>query len=94
MTENVDLYIERDALIRELCDVDNVDVIKKTRRALNRALTAVKRATTKKDDDDEEVEYISKEEQEELLLHAFTEMFRARKEGIQRKSLKELIDEL
>ena len=43
---------------------------------------------------EEEVEYITKEEQEEMLLDAFTEMFRARKEGIKRKTLQEVIDEL
>ena len=63
MTNDVNLYVKRDALMRQ-------------------APAA------------EETEYITREEQEEMLLHAFTEMYRAQKEGIERPPLQELIDEL
>ena len=61
MTNDVNLYVKRDALMRQ-------------------APAA------------EETEYITREE--EMLLHAFTEMYRAQKEGIERPTLQELIDEL
>lgn len=63
MTNDVNLYVKRDALMRQAPAV-------------------------------EETEYITREEQEEMLLHAFTEMYRAQKEGIERPTLQELIDEL
>ena len=42
----------------------------------------------------EETEYITREEQEEMLLHAFTEMYRAQKEGIELRPAEELLNEL
>lgn len=63
MTNDVNLYVKRDALMRQVPAA-------------------------------EETEYITREEQEEMLLHAFTEMYRAQKEGIERPTLQELIDEL
>ena len=52
--------MQREALINELRNVDDIDVIQKVQRSLNRALTAVKKAASKAKE--EEVEYISKEE--------------------------------
>lgn len=92
MNTDVNLYVERDALLRQLLEVDDISVIKKVQNALKRALSTVKETAAQKEE--EEVEYITKEEQEEMLLDAFTEMFRARKEGIKRKTLQEVIDEL
>ena len=92
MNTDVNLYVERDALLRQLLEVDDISVIKKVQSALKRALSTVKETAAQKEE--EEVEYITKEEQEEMLLDAFTEMFRARKEGIKRKTLQEVIDEL
>ena len=93
MTENVDLSIKRDALVSQLYSVDNVDVIEKVQRALNRAMSAVKQATVKKVEEDD-VEYISKEELEDVYLNAFTELCRAKKEGWKLKSAEELLHEL
>ena len=93
MTENVDLSIKRDALIGQLYSVDNVDVIEKVQRALNKAMSAVKQATAKKVEEDD-VEYISKEELEDVYLNAFTELCRAKKEGWKLKSAEELLHEL
>ena len=42
----------------------------------------------------EETEYITREEQEEMLLHAFTEMYRAQKEDIELRPAEELLNEL
>lgn len=92
MTENSALAMEREALINELRNVDDIDVIQKVQRSLNRALAAVKKAASKAKE--EEVEYISKEELEQRYLRAFTQMYRAKKEGWKLKSLRELIDEL
>ena len=94
MTENVDLSIKRDALVSQLYSVDNVDVIEKVQRALNRAMSAVKQATVKKAVEDDDVEYISKEELMADLREAFTEMYRDQRDGIKRKTLQEVIDEL
>ena len=93
MTENVDLSIKRDALVSQLYSVDNVDVIEKVQRALNKAMAAVKQSTVKKDEEDD-VEYISKEELEDVYLNAFTELCRAKKEGWKLKSAEELLHEL
>lgn len=90
MTNDVNLYVKRDALVRQLLDVDNVQVIEKVQKALKRALAALQPQASA----EEETEYITREEQEEMLLHAFTEMYRAQKEGIERPTLQELIDEL
>ena len=94
MTKNVDLSIKRDALVSQLYSVDNVDVIEKVQRALNRAMSAVKQATVKKAVEDDDVEYISKEELEDVYLNAFTELCRAKKEGWKLKSAEELLHEL
>ena len=92
MTGNVDLSVQRDALISQLYQVDDVDVIQKVQRSLNRALATVKKVTAKKDEEEEE--YITKEELEQMYINAFTQMYRAKKEGWKLKSLRELIDEL
>lgn len=92
MNTDVNLYVEREALARKLLTVDDAYVLDEVRKALKRALATVKKAASQKEE--EKVEYITKEEQEEMLLNAFTEMFRARKEGIKRKTLQEVIDEL
>ncbi len=92
MTGNVDLSVQRDALISQLYQVDDVDVIQKVQRSLNRALATVKKVTAKKNEEEEE--YITKEELEQRLLNAFTEMYRAKKEGWKLKTAEELIDEL
>lgn len=76
MTNDVNLYVKRDALVRQLLDVDNVQVIEKVQKALKRALAALQPQASA----EEETEYITREEQEEILLHAFTEMYRAQKE--------------
>ena len=93
MTENVDLSIKRDALVSQLYSVDNVDVIEKVQRALNKAMAAVKQAAVKKVEKDD-VEYIGKEELEDVYLNAFTELCRAKKEGWKLKSAEELLHEL
>ena len=76
MTNDVNLYVKRDALVRQLLDVDNVQVIEKVQKALKQALAALQPQASA----EEETEYITREEQEEILLHAFTEMYRAQKE--------------
>lgn len=93
MTENSALAMQREALINELRNVDDIDVIQKTQRYLNRALAAVKKAAIKTQEEDEE-EYISKEELEQRYLRAFTQMYRAKKEGWKLKSAEELLNEL
>ena len=76
MTNDVNLYVKRDALVRQLLDVDNVQVIEKVQKALKRALSALQPQASA----EEETEYITREEQDEILLHAFIEMYRAQKE--------------
>ncbi|OUN80415.1 hypothetical protein B5G04_08450 [Bacteroides sp. An51A] len=93
MTENSALAMQREALINELRNVDDIGVIQKTQRYLNRALAAVKKAASKTQEEDEE-EYISKEELEQRYLRAFTQMYRAKKEGWKLKSAEELLNEL
>ena len=63
MTNDVNLYVKRDALMRQVPAA-------------------------------EATEYITREEQEEMLLHAFTEMYRAQKEGIELRPAEELLNEL
>ena len=92
MTENSALAMQREALINELRNVDDIDVIQKTQRYLNRALTAVKKAASKAKE--EEVEYISKEEIMNDLREAFIEYYSAKKEGRKLKSAEELLNEL
>ena len=92
MTENSALAMQREALINELRNVDDIDVIQKVQRSLNRALTAVKKAASKAKE--EEVEYISKEEIMDSLRESLTEMYIAQRDGIKRKTLQEVIDEL
>ena len=92
MTENSALAMQREALINELRNVDDIDVIQKVQRSLNRALTAVKKAASKAKE--EEVEYISKEEIMDSLRESLTEMYTAQRDGIKRKTLQEVINEL
>ena len=92
MTENSALAMQREALINELRNVDDIDVIQKVQRSLNRALTAVKKAASKAKE--EEVEYISKEEIMDSLRESLTEMYIAQRDGIKRKTLQEVINEL
>ena len=92
MTENSTLAMQREALINELRNVDDIDVIQKVQRSLNRALTAVKKAASKAKE--EEVEYISKEEIMDSLRESLTEMYTAQRDGIKRKTLQEVINEL
>ena len=92
MTENSALAMEREALINELRNVDDIDVIQKVQRSLNRALTAVKKAASKAKE--EEVEYITKEEIMNDLREAFIEYYSAKKEGRKLKSAEELLNEL
>ena len=91
MTEKSALAMEREALINELRNVDDIDVIQKVQRSLNRALAAVKKAASKAK---EEEEYISKEEIMDSLRESLTEMYTAQRDGIKRKTLQEVIDEL
>lgn len=91
MTENSALAMEREALINELRNVDDIDVIQKVQRSLNRALAAVKKAASKAK---EEEEYISKEEIMDDLREAFVEYYSAKKEGRKLKSAEELLNEL
>lgn len=91
MNTDVNLYVERDALLRQLLEVDDISVIKKVQSALKRALSTVKETAAPKE---EEVEYISKEQFEQDMLNAFTELFRARKEGRKLISAEELLNEL
>ena len=91
MTENSALAMQREALINELRNVDDIDVIQKVQRSLNRALTAVKKAASKAK---EEEEYISKEEIMDDLREAFVEYYSAKKEGRKLKSAEELLNEL
>ena len=91
MTENSALAMEREALINELRNVDDIDVIQKVQRSLNRALAAVKKAASKAK---EEEEYISKEEKMDDLREAFVEYYSAKKEGRKLKSAEELLNEL
>ena len=84
--------MQREALINELRNVDDIDVIQKVQRSLNRALTAVKKAASKAKE--EEVEYITKEEIMNDLREAFIEYYSAKKEGRKLKSAEELLNEL
>lgn len=93
MTDNATLTMQREELINELRAVDDINVIQKVQRSLKRALVAVKKAAAQKKAEEEE-EYISREELEEKYLNAFIELFRAKKEGRNLKSARELIDEL
>lgn len=93
MTENSALAMQREALINELRNVDDIDVIQKTQRYLNRALAAVKKAASKTQEEDEE-EYISKEEIMDSLRESLTEYYSAKKEGRKLKSAEELLNEL
>ena len=79
-------------MINELRNVDDIDVIQKTQRYLNHALTAVKKAASKAKE--EEVEYITKEEIMNDLREAFIEYYSAKKEGRKLKSAEELLNEL
>ena len=92
MTENSALAMEREALINELRNVDDIDVIQKVQRSLNRALAAVKKAASKAKE--EEVEYISKEEIMDSLRESLTEYYQAQKEGRKLRSAEELLNEL
>ena len=92
MTENSALAMQREALINELRNVDDIDVIQKTQRYLNRALGAIKKAASKAKE--EEVEYITKEEIMNDLREAFIEYYSAKKEGRKLKSAEELLNEL
>ena len=94
MTENSALAMQREALINELRNVDDIDVIQKTQRYLNRALAAVKKAASKAKEEEDEEEYISKEEIMDSLRESLTEMYIAQRDGIKRKTLQEVIDEL
>lgn len=91
MTENSALAMQREALINELRNVDDIDVIQKVQRSLNRALTAVKKAASKAK---EEEEYISKEEIMDSLRESLTEYYQAKKEGRKLRSAEELLNEL
>ncbi len=93
MTENSALAMQREALINELRNVDDIDVIQKTQRYLNRALAAVKKAASKTQEEDEE-EYISKEEIMDSLRESLTEYYSAKKEGRKLKLAEELLNEL
>ena len=55
MTNDVNLYVKRDALVRQLLDVDNVQVIEKVQKALKRALAALQPQASA----EEETEYIT-----------------------------------
>lgn len=57
MTNDVNLYVKRDALVRQLLDVDNVQVIEKVQKALKRALAALQPQASA----EEETEYITRE---------------------------------
>ena len=94
MTEDSALAMQREALINELRNVDDIDVIQKTQRYLNRALAAVKKAASKAKEEEDEEEYISKEEIMDSLRESLTEMYIAQRDGIKRKTLQEVIDEL
>lgn len=94
MTENSALAMQREALINELRNVDDIDVIQKVQRSLNRALAAVKKAASKAKEEEDEEEYISKEEIMDSLRESLTEMYIAQRDGIKRKTLQEVIDEL
>ena len=83
--------MQREALINELRNVDDIDVIQKVQRSLNRALTAVKKAASKAK---EEEEYISKEEIMDSLRESLTEYYQAKKEGRKLRSAEELLNEL
>lgn len=93
MTDNAALAMQREELINELRGVEDIDVIQKVQRSLNRALAAVKKAAAKKTEE-EEKEYITKEELEQMYLNAFTQMYRAKKEGWKLKSAEDLLNEL
>ena len=54
MIENSALTLQREALINELRNVDDIDVIQKVQRSLNRALAAVKKAAYKAQEEEEE----------------------------------------
>ena len=46
MNTDVNLYVERDALLRQLLEVDDISVIKKVQNALKRALSTVKQTAS------------------------------------------------
>ena len=92
MIENSALTLQREALINELRNVDDIDVIQKVQRSLNRALAAVKKAACKAQEEEEE--YISKEEIMDSLRESLTEMYMSQRDGVKSKSFEEVIDEL
>lgn len=92
MIENSALTLQREALINELRNVDDINVIQKVQRSLNRALAAVKKAAYKAQEEEEE--YISKEEIMDSLRESLTEMYIAQQNGTKLKTLQEVIDEL
>lgn len=86
MTENSALAMQREALINELRNVDDIDVIQKVQRSLNHALAAVKKAASKAQEEKDKEEYISKEEIMDSLRESLTEYYSAKKEGRKLKS--------
>lgn len=92
MIENSALTLQREALINELRNVDDIDVIQKVQRSLNRALAAVKKAACKAQEEEEE--YISKEEIMDSLRESLTEYYRAQKEGRKLRLAEDLLNEL
>lgn len=92
MTNNSALTMQREALINELRNVDDIDVIRKVQRSLNRALATVKKTENKAKE--EEVEHISKEEIMDSLRESLTEYYLAQKEGRKLRPAEELLNEL
>jgi len=88
-TNNLTLETQREELIHELQRVDNIEVIEKVKRSLKRALAAVKRK-----EQEEESDHVTKEQFANDLYNAFVEMYRAQRDGVKRKTLQEVIDEL
>lgn len=84
-TDNVTLYARREELIRDLLDEDDLTVIDAMRDFLKSFREKARKG---------EADCVTKEEFMNDLRESLTEMFRAQRNGVKRKTLREAIDEL
>lgn len=88
-TNNASLEMQREELIHELREIDNIEVIEKVKRSLKRAVAAVKRKEHEEDSD-----CVTEEQFANDLYNAFVDMYRARRDGVKLKSAEDLLNEL
>ena len=78
-------------LVRDILDIDNLDVLKNLKRTLERALAKSQQINKVEED---EVEYISKAEILNGIREGLTEYYTAKKEGKVLPLAEDLLDEL